>query len=795
MRNVKIDDEVLKQAAKQYGTPCLCYEKQEISYWRTLLANALPERAKLIYSVKASPSPILIQEYIEKGLYFETASDGELSRLSSLGVQPSKIWISGQGKTAEYIANAVRQGITHFHIESATELETIASLINKTDEYECCIRINPDKTSDNTVLKTAGQPSAFGIDEQYFEELLRGENGGLINGIFVYCGSQYFNAEDIIENTKTAFLLAEKFFDITGRKLKAVDFGGGFGVPESDENGELNMVELKNGLNMLFEKYSAAECFTDETELYFESGRYLAARTACLITRIIDVKESKGASFLVTDGGINHLGVKQSEYRLYPPFIRHIAAAKSGALKEYRITGTTCTPIDLTHPAIMLDTPHVGDLICVLDCGGYSLSFSPQHFNGFYSIPEVLHNMDSISVYKKRGTFRAFRDTDEYVSIGCGDEIRTVLRRSCPLDSDEVENIIAAASIIRLNRLNCVIYDVSRDGTEAVILMKILKQHYKIIPYAVFSDFAEITEYTQALCFAREQFDSFILQTDISKCLVMVIASKNPTEEKIECPESANILSIESELITSMELEHYRCYLHHIPELQSAFDLLCDTLSKECFIEYIRTVLENDFWRLPQLPLSAKYWGYDTSPCKMLYRHLDNEKWLNIGSCNGDTIFRYFLAGYSASSIYAVDTDCASLNACKENLDQLNDEKIKSRISYHNIKFGCREDEVKIDDMFKTEALTLINMDIEGEEANALRSAAEVIRKNKPVLAICVYHKPEDIFVLIRLIHSLFGGYGFYLRKYPNYPFHRYNSKEELVLYAVPEERKAGDSL
>ncbi len=796
MRNVQITDETLIQSAEQCGTPCLCYEKQEIDYWRTLLSDTIPERAKLIYSVKASCSPILLSEYIKNGLYFETASDGELSLLLSMGANPSRIFVSGQGKTPDYIRNAVKHGVSRFHIESINELDIIAPLIDIKREYKCCIRINPECASDNTVLQTAGQASAFGIDEQNMKEILQCENGSIINGIFVYCGSQYFSAEAIIENTGIAFRLAQKFFEITGRKLKAVDFGGGFGVPERDETDELDMEKLQKGLAELFEKNQNAECFSNETEFYFESGRYLSARTACLVTRVIDIKESKGKSFLITDGGINQLGVKQKEYRLYPPFIRHIGTKKSGKCKEYCITGTTCTPIDLTHPGIMLDTPCIGDLICIPDCGGYSLSFSPQHFNGFYDIPEVLHNMDTLSIYKNRGTFRAFQETEEYVPVGTGSELYQVLRHSCPVDSDEVENIIAAAGIIKLNYLECIVYDTSQDGTEAVILLKILKKHYQIVPIAVFSDFKEISYYTQALCLPKKQFRDFASKSDLTKKFVMIIDS-HPGEidtfitEELKNLNFTNSLKIESELITSMELDYYRCYLHHIPELQASFDLLSDITSKECYIEYVRTVLENDFWRLPQLPLNSKYWGYDTLPYKMIYCHLENEKWLNIGSCNGDTIFRYFLAGYNASRIFAVDTDNDSLNLCKSNLEQICDTKVRDCISYHNVRFGCNSGEIRIDDMFKNEKLTLINMDIEGAEENAICSAKEVICVYRPVLAVCIYHKPEDIFSLIKLIHSISKEYSFYLRKYPNYPFHRYNSKEELVLYAVPNERKA----
>ena len=364
------------------------------------------------------------------------------------------------------------------------------------------------------------------------------------------------------------------------------------------------------------------------------------------------------------------------------------------------------------------------------------------------------------------------------------------------MESDEVQNIIIAAETVKRNNLDFFVFDISETGTEAVILLKVLKKHYGIIPNIVFSNFEDITKYTKAECLKKDCFKLFSAKNELSNYFAMLIGSEfsdnNFSNSTMMVIRSGvwSYMKIESELIASMELEFYDHFLHHISNLQCSFDLLCDIVSKECYIEYLRTVLENDFWRLAVNPLRSKYWGYDLNPYKKLFEHLEDEKWLNIGACNGDTIFRFFSEGYSASKIYAVDSDKNALVRCRSNL-HLICMKEKEQISYHNVKFGCHKDEVTIDDMFSNTPLTLINMDIEGAEQNVIKNAKSVINRDKPVLAICVYHKPEDIYKLIDLIHNINNDYSFYLRKYPNYPYHRYNSKEELVLYAIPSERKA----
>lgn len=84
-----------------------------------------------------------------------------------------------------------------------------------------------------------------------------------------------------------------------------------------------------------------------------------------------------------------------------------------------------------------------------------------------------------------------------------------------------------------------------------------------------------------------------------------------------------------------------------------------------------------------------------------------------------------------------------------------------------------------IDNIVNGDKVDFIKMDIEGVELNAIKGAAETIIKNHPILAICVYHKREDLLEIPEYIHSLYGGYKFYLRAYGG-PY-----SIELVLYAV----------
>lgn len=69
-------------------------------------------------------------------------------------------------------------------------------------------------------------------------------------------------------------------------------------------------------------------------------------------------------------------------------------------------------------------------------------------------------------------------------------------------------------------------------------------------------------------------------------------------------------------------------------------------------------------------------------------------------------------------------------------------------------------------------------MDIEGSEKEALIGATKIIREKKPKLAICAYHKVEDVYELPLIIQMLRADYKFVLRQH-------YEGCFDMVLYAV----------
>lgn len=79
---------------------------------------------------------------------------------------------------------------------------------------------------------------------------------------------------------------------------------------------------------------------------------------------------------------------------------------------------------------------------------------------------------------------------------------------------------------------------------------------------------------------------------------------------------------------------------------------------------------------------------------------------------------------------------------------------------------------------------TIIKMDIEGAEPEALLGATETIRRARPILAVCAYHACEHLWTLPVMLHSILPEYRISLRRYAEECW-------ETVFYAVPPERAA----
>ena len=183
----------------------------------------------------------------------------------------------------------------------------------------------------------------------------------------------------------------------------------------------------------------------------------------------------------------------------------------------------------------------------------------------------------------------------------------------------------------------------------------------------------------------------------------------------------------------------------------------------------------------------------------------DHESFVDVGAYNGDTMFDFIKkTNNQFDSIFAFELDKKNFKEMESAVNKLT-EPIKNKIKLYNFGLLDEEKEVyyetggsgmqstfinvintasdcgktmRLIDVLKNEKVTFIKMDIEGSEVKALSGAEEIIKKQKPKLAICVYHKPEHLWEVPLYIKKIVPEYKIYIR-------HHTPLEYETVCYAL----------
>ena len=86
------------------------------------------------------------------------------------------------------------------------------------------------------------------------------------------------------------------------------------------------------------------------------------------------------------------------------------------------------------------------------------------------------------------------------------------------------------------------------------------------------------------------------------------------------------------------------------------------------------------------------------------------------------------------------------------------------------------------EDIPEDATITMIKMDIEGSEQKAILGAKKIISRDKPKLAICLYHTADDMWKIPLLIKQINNSYKIYIRH------HSMSKFAETVCYAYVEQ-------
>lgn len=381
--------------AGRYGTPLFLYDAIVLERTWQALREALPARFDIYYSIKANPTQAMLRFFLAAGSGLEVASAGEIHQALAAGCNPSRIVFAGPGKTDAELELAVTTGIGEVHVESLAEARRLAAVARRHAVVApIALRVNPVADAQGGAMRMGGKPAPFGVDEEALDptvDALLGEPALALEGVHLFTGTQILDADVLLAQHRKALEITRRVAERCHRPLRTIDLGGGLGIPYFERDRPLDLNALGHGARDLLAQIDG-DPWLEGTRLVIEPGRFLVGPCGLYVTRIVDIKESRGKRFLVTDGGMHHHlaasgNLGQTIKRNHPVVL--IDRLGDPAETTVDVVGPLCTPLDVLARGVELPRARVGDLIGILQSGAYARSASPLGFLSHPSPPEV----------------------------------------------------------------------------------------------------------------------------------------------------------------------------------------------------------------------------------------------------------------------------------------------------------------------------------------------------------------------------------------------------------------------
>ena len=405
-RELHCDSVSLAKLAERFGTPLYVYSGSMIGERWLEFDQAFDNQPHTVcYSVKANSNLSILRMLARLGSGFDVVSGGELERVLRADRRAaSRVVFSGVGKTAEEMDAALKAGILMFNLESAAELELLASRASKLRKRaRVAFRVNPNVDAEtHPYISTGLHQHKFGVPIEEARALyqLAGEQDYLEPaGVSVHIGSQITNVSPFSDAMdRVAALVRELLSD--GLNIGYVDAGGGLGIPYHDPHPGKGFAQSVEG----YARALAAPLAKLPVHLLLEPGRSIVAPAGALVTRALYTKENGGKQFLILDAAMNDL-IRPSLYGAFHEIVP-VAAFNKRKSEEivYDVVGPICETGDFFARDRHLPPIAAGELVAILDAGAYGMSLA-SNYNSRPRPAEVMVNGKKVELVRRRERF------------------------------------------------------------------------------------------------------------------------------------------------------------------------------------------------------------------------------------------------------------------------------------------------------------------------------------------------------------------------------------------------------
>ncbi len=355
--------DLIKSLAEQHGTPIILFSGTEFTNVYQSIQSYLP-RVKHHFALKPLPRKECVQLVAACNGYIDIASIGELALVES--ADPSmvarSIYTHPIKKEAD-IAEAAKSGIKTMVAENAAELRKILKIA---PEMQILLRIAFPNEEARCNLS-----ERYGADEERFESLYAFAHsiGANVIGCSFHVGSQMQRPNEHIDAIKKCRRIYDWVMDNFGVKFSVLNIGGGF--PAKYTNEDMDLADFCEPIREALDEY-----FDDDTDIWSEPGRCIAANCHLAITQVIGKVYKNNRMWYYLDDGVygTYAGMMYEEikYDLHPTQYNE----EEPILSVF--AGPSCDSIDVILKDVLYQPLKVGDYLFSTRIGAYGWASRTQ---------------------------------------------------------------------------------------------------------------------------------------------------------------------------------------------------------------------------------------------------------------------------------------------------------------------------------------------------------------------------------------------------------------------------------
>ena len=399
----------LCELVKEFKTPLYVMDEAQLNknindYLKYFKSTFI--KTTVVYASKAFLTYEFCKYLKEYDISMDAVSLGDMYIAKEAGFPMERIVLHGNNKSIEELNFAVCNKIGLIVVDNLYELNELIKITkDKEQVVNVLFRINPNiDAHTHKYIQTSNMESKFGVNIEDNKtiskmiDLVKNDKFVKLKGIHAHIGSQIFEKEAFILESKKLIEFVNKINQDYDLNLNVLNLGGGFGIKYLESDLAIPTSEMMKELVKFIES-QIQKTNSLVNHIMIEPGRSIVGNAGITLYSCSQIKQTYGKKqYLFIDGGMAD-NIRPALYdAVYSVDVVNKINNKKEVLVD--IVGKCCESGDIIRKDVLVPQIESGDVLMVYSTGAYNYTMS-SNYNSLLR-PAVVLVGEDIKVLKQR---------------------------------------------------------------------------------------------------------------------------------------------------------------------------------------------------------------------------------------------------------------------------------------------------------------------------------------------------------------------------------------------------------